>query len=228
MNQSLMRNSSRQYGRSANTLLAAIAALAIGIGFYSYQNTQTNSVSADTLQKATSLHSNPRTLPIFSLTNHLNKSFSNQDLVGSWSMVFFGFTNCPDVCPLTLSILDQVTSELKNVDTKPLSIPRSIFISVDPKRDPPEKLKQYVEHFNDDMIGLTGSKEQIDSLTQSFGAIYAIADNSTDNYLVDHSAHIFVIAPDGKMVALFSTPHDAKIIVDDFKTISALYKNNKS
>ena len=221
-----MRNNSRQHGRSANILLAAIAALAIGIGFYSYQNTQTNSVNADNLQKATSLHNNPRVLPEFSLTNHLNKSFSNQDLVGSWSMVFFGFTNCPDVCPLTLSILDQVTSELRNNDTNSLSVPRSIFISVDPKRDQPEKLKQYVEHFNDDMIGLTGSKEQIDSLTQSFGAIYAIADNSTDNYLVDHSAHIFVIAPNGKMVALFSTPHDAKIIADDFKTISALYINN--
>ena len=228
MNQRLMSNSSRQYGRSANILLLVIAALAIGIGFYSYQNTQTKSVSADNLQKATSLHSNPRTLPSFSLTNHLNKSFSNQDLVGSWSMVFFGFTNCPDVCPLTLSILDQVTSELRNNDTNSLSVPRNIFISVDPKRDQPEKLKEYVEHFNDDMIGLTGSKEQIDSLTQSFGAIYAIADNTTGNYLVDHSAHIFVIAPDGKMVALFSTPHDAKIIANDFRTISALYKNNKS
>ena len=143
-------------------------------------------------------------------------------------MVFFGFTNCPDVCPLTLSILGQVISKLRNNDANSLSVPRSIFISVDPKRDQPEKLKQYVEHFNDDMIGLTGSKEQIDSLTQSFGAIYAIADNSTDNYLVDHSAHIFVIAPDGKMVALFSTPHDAKIIANDFRTISALYKNYKS
>lgn len=228
MIQSLMRNSSRQHGRSANILLAAIAALAIGIGFYSYQNSQTNSVNANNLQKATSLHSNPRSLPEFSLTNQFNKSFSNQDLVGAWSMVFFGFTNCPDVCPLTLSILDQVTSELRSEDANSLSVPRSIFISVDPKRDQPEKLKQYVEHFNKDMIGLTGSKEQIDNLTQSFGAIYAIADNSTDNYLVDHSAHIFVIAPDGKMIALFSTPHDAKIIADDFKTISTLYKNNKS
>ncbi len=136
-------------------------------------------------------------------------------------MIFFGFTNCPDVCPLTLSALDQVANELESFGT----LPRSIFISVDPRRDQPTKLKEYVEHFNHDMIGLTGSKEQIDSLTQSLGAIYAITDDSSDDYLVDHSAHVFVIAPDGKMVALFSAPHNAKVIADDFKIITALYDN---
>ena len=78
------------------------------------------------------------------------------------------------------------------------------------------------------MVGLSGEKEQIDTLTQSVGAIYAIGDDTSENYLVDHSAHIFVAAPDGKMVALFSTPHDAKIIANDFKIISTLYEKNKS
>lgn len=228
MNQSLIRNCSRhqsyQHGRSVNILLAAVAAFAIGIVFYNFQNSQSNSSSADNLQKATSLHSNPRVLPKFSLTDHLDSDFSNQNLVGSWDLIFFGFTNCPDVCPLTLSILDQVTNKLSGFK----NIPRSIFISVDPKRDQPEQLKQYVEHFNHDMVGLTGKKEQIDNLTQSIGAIYAIGKDTSENYLVDHSAHIFVIAPDGKMVALFSTPHDAEIIADDFKIISTLYEKNKS
>lgn len=222
MNQILMCKSSQQYGRSLNILLAAIAAFAIGILFYNYQNSQ--SISADNLQKATSLQSSPRELPNFTLTNHLNTPFNNQDLIGSWSMIFFGFTNCPDVCPLTLNILDQVANELEDFS----SSPRSIFISVDPKRDQPENLEKYVEHFNHDMVGLTGDKEQIDRLTQSVGAVYAIGDSSKDNYLVDHSAHIFVTAPDGKMVALFSTPHDAKVIANDFKIISALYEKNKS
>ena len=222
MNQNLLDYSSHQYGRSLNIFLAAVAAIAFGLLFYNYQNS--HSISADNLQKATSLQSNPRELPSFSLTNHLSSPFSNQDLIGSWSMIFFGFTNCPDVCPLTLSTLDQVTNELEGFGTTP----RNIFISVDPQRDQPEKLKKYVEHFNRDMIGLMGDKKQIDNLTQSIGAIYAIVDSTTDNYLVDHSAHIFVTAPDGKMVALFSTPHDAKIIANDFKIISALYEKNKS
>ncbi len=222
MNQNMTFNGSHQYGRSLNILLAAVAAFAIGILFYSYQDSQ--SITAESLQKATSLQSNPRELPSFSLTNHLNKSFNNQDLIGSWNMIFFGFTNCPDVCPLTLNTLDQVASELEGFGT----IPRSIFISVDPKRDQPDNLKNYVEHFDQDMIGLMGSKEQIDNLTQSVGAIYAIGDESEENYLVDHSAHIFVTAPNGKMVALFSTPHDAKIIANDFKIISELYEKNKS
>lgn len=224
MNQVLMRKHLFQHGSSLNILLAAIAAFSIGILFYSYQNAQLNSISADNLHKATSLHNNPRPLPKFSLTNHLNSDFSNQDLIGSWNMIFFGFTNCPDICPLTLSVLKQVTSELEDFN----HVPRSIFISVDPKRDQPEKLKEYVEHFSREMVGLTGSKEELDTLTQSLGAIYAIADNSSENYLVDHSAHIFVTAPDGNMVALFSTPHDAKVIADDFKVISALYEKNKS
>ena len=225
MNRSLIRNCSRhhscQHGRSLNFLLAAVASFAIGITFYSYQNSQSDASLADNIQKATSLHSSPRELPAFSLVSHQNSEFNNQDLIGSWSMIFFGFTHCPDVCPLTLSTLDQVANELTNFK----NIPRSIFISVDPKRDRPEKLKQYVEHFNHDMVGLTGEKQQIDNLTQSIGAIYAIADNTSENYLVDHSAHIFVTAPNGKMVALFSTPHDAKIIANDFKLISKLYDN---
>ena len=224
MNTSLMHKPPYQHGRSLNTLLIVIAAFAIGVAVYAYRGMHDSEVSVNALQKATSLQANPRELPAFSLTNHLNAPFSNKDLKGTWNLIFFGFTNCPDVCPLTLSILDQVTNELENFDT----LPRSIFISVDPKRDQPAKLKEYVEHFNQDMIGLTGSKEQIDRLTQSLGAIYAIANNSSDNYLVDHSAHIFVIAPDGKMVALFSTPHDAKVIADDFKIISALYDNYTS
>lgn len=224
MNQSLMRNRSRQQGRSLNILLAAVAAFAIGVGFYSYKSSQTNSSNPSNLQKATSLHTNPRELPDFSLSNHLNAPFSNKDLVGHWSLIFFGFTNCPDICPITLNVIEQAITKLHNFD----DIPRTLFISVDPKRDQPAKLKEYVEHFNHDVIGLTGSKEQIDKLTQSVGAIYAIADNTNDNYLVDHSAHIFVIAPDGKMLALFSTPHDAKIIADDFITLHALYENNKN
>jgi len=222
MIQSLMRNYSRQSGRSLNIMLAAVAAFAIGVVFYSYQSSKI--ISADDLQKATSLHTNPRSLPEFTLTDQSSKTFSNQDLIGSWNLVFFGFTNCPDVCPITLSILDQVSSKLEDANLTP----RSIFISVDPKRDRPQKLKEYVEHFNHDMIGLTGEKQQIDKLTQSLGAIYAIANDTTGNYLVDHSAHVFVISPNGKMVALFSTPHDANIIASDFKILHALYTDQAS
>lgn len=219
-----MRSRSRQQGRSLNILLAALAAFAIGAGFYSYKSGQTNSSSANNLQKATTLHTSPRVLPEFSLTDHLNNTFSNKDLIGSWSLVFFGFTNCPDICPLTLNVIEQSITKLHNFD----DIPKTIFISVDPKRDQTEKLKGYVEHFNNDVIGLTGDKEQIDTITQSLGAIYAIANNSEENYLVDHSAHIFVIAPNGKMIGLFSTPHDANVIAADFITLHKLYENQKS
>jgi len=220
MNRNKMHICSGQQGRSAHILLAAVAAFAIGIMFYSYKNSQT--IQATDLQKATSLQSNPRELPSFSLKSHLDTPFTKQNLIGHWSLVFFGFTNCPDVCPVTLNVIDQAIKNLNNYAT----IPRGIFISVDPHRDQPEKLKEYVQHFNSEMLGATGTKEEIDKLTQAFGAIYAIAENSSENYLVDHSAHIFVIAPNGKMIALFSMPHDAKVIAHDFKIISALHNKN--
>ncbi len=219
-----MHNRSHQHGRGLNILLAAIAAFAIGLAVYYFQDRLTNEASVDALQKAVSLHSDPRELPEFSLIDQRGVDFKNKDLKGNWNLIFFGFTNCPDVCPLTLNILNQTVVELEKFNTHP----RNIFISVDPKRDQPNKLKEYVEHFSNKMIGLTGDKMQIDTLTRSLGAIYAIANDSTDNYLVDHGAHVFVIAPDGKMVALFSTPHDAKVIADDFKIISTLYKKQTS
>jgi protein SCO1/2 len=205
-------------GGASHIILAAIAAFVIGIGLFSLQN---NKLSLDNLQKATSLISNPRQLPKFSMTNHFGSDFTNEDLENNWSFLFFGFTHCPDICPLTLSTMDQVVDKLDNKISTQL-----IFVSVDPKRDNPERLKEYVSHFNNKMIGLTGSVEQINLLTQHFGAVYSIPNNEEKNYQVDHSAHVFVITPDGKLVALFSTPHDANIIADDFKIISAAYNEN--
>lgn len=209
-----------QNGSTSHFLLLALAAFIVGIGLYGLQNAQRESSSLENLQKAVSLLESPRTLPEFTMTNHLGSKFTNQDLNGSWSFVFFGFTHCPDVCPLTLNTMNQASNLLSEDIQKQV-----VFISVDPNRDQPEKLKDYVTHFNNDTIGLTGNKEQIDQLTKSLGAIYAIPENKSENYLVDHSAHIFVIAPNGKLTALFSTPHDANVIADDFKIINSAYNS---
>ena len=150
---------------------------------YAFQHSKHPSANLEDLQKAVSLHENPRDLPVFSMTNHLGTEFTNQDLNNKWSFIFFGFTHCPDICPITLSILDQTSSKLeKNISSQ------NILISVDPKRDTPEKLKEYVSHFNHEMIGLTGNDEELKNLTQSLGAIYSVVNNEDENYLVDHSA----------------------------------------
>ena len=207
-----------QHGSASHFLILALAAFVVGIGLYSLQNMHRGTSNPDNLQKAVSLLESPRALPKFTMTNHHGLQFTNQDFNGNWSFVFFGFTHCPDVCPLTLSTMNQASSLLSDDIQKQI-----IFISVDPNRDQPEKLKDYVTHFDSKTIGLTGNKEQIDLLTNSLGAIYAVPENKTENYLVDHSAHIFVIAPNGKLAALFSTPHEASVIADDFKIINAAY-----
>ena len=207
-----------QQGRTIRILLFAIAAFTLGIAFYSSQYIFNGSANLDSLQKAVSLLEQPRELPTFKMTNQNGLEFSNKDLKNTWSFIFFGFTNCPDICPITLSVMDQVSGQLdKNISAQ------NIFISVDPERDKPEKIKEYVAHFNNKMVGLTGNEKQINTLTQNLGAIYSIQNSDTENYMVDHSAHIFVIAPNGKLAALFSTPHDVKTITDDFKIISQAY-----
>ena len=212
----------KQHGDTLAILLSAIAAFIIGAAFYSYFHLQRNNSNLEGLQKAVSLLESPRELPAFEMTNHRGTEFNNKDLNNIWSFIFFGFTHCPDVCPLTLSVLDQVSNLLdKNITSQ------TVLISVDPKRDRPEQLKEYVKHFNSDMVGVTGSVKQIDLITKNLGAIYSVQDDGDENYLVDHSAHIFVIAPDGKLTALFSTPHDANIIADDFKIISNAYNKKQ-
>ena len=101
---------------------------------------------------------------------------------------------------------------------------QTVFISVDPKRHLQKQLRDYVQHFNQDMIGLTGGDQELKNLTQALGVIYTARLNNEDkNYSIDHSAHVFLVAPNGNLVALFSAPHKSQTIVKDFKILNAYY-----
>ena len=157
----------------------------------------------------------PKILPPFTVVDHQNNIFTLADLHGKWSFLFFGYTHCPDICPITLAVMDRVHKQLdraQNVQT--------VFISVDPERDTPARLGQYVTFFNPEFVGLGGSVEQIANLTGQIGVPYFL--NKTDaseNYLVDHSASLFLIDPQGRLVAIFSAPHDNGNITDRFNRI---------
>lgn len=162
-----------------------------------------------------------KALPAFVLEDHHGSKFTNETMKGQWSFVFFGFTHCPDICPSTLAILNQV-SEVLNKQTD-VELPKIIFISVDPKRDTKELLADYVSYFNSEFIGVTGELEALQVLTQSLGIAFGIeGDDKSEDYEVFHSARILLIDPEAKFKALFSMPHNIDTIASDYTKISNL------
>ncbi len=147
-----------------------------------------------------------RALSEFELTQHNGETFTNQSLIGKWTLVFVGYTFCPDICPVTLAGINEVYPALsESVKTTPLQV---WFLSVDPKRDTAARLNEYINFFNPEFIGATGSHKQLFPLVRSMGMMYSLSE-STDNpnYLVDHSASIVVINPRANVVGRFKPTH---------------------
>lgn len=158
----------------------------------------------------------------FSTIDQNGKEFTLQNLRGKWSFLFFGYTNCPDICPITLNVFNQI---YKNIGAEHSSDTQMIFISVDPERDTSERLRDYVSYFNEDFIGLGGSIEQVKSLTGQLGIPYFPHEVSDDgDYLVDHSASIFLINPQAEMTAVLSAPHQADDVSARFLQIKAFFE----
>ena len=157
----------------------------------------------------------PKTLGAFSVIDHDNNPFTLADLRGKWSLLFFGFTHCPDICPVTLAVMDKTHSQLDQARDV-----QFVLVTVDPDRDTSERLEQYLSSFNPEFIGLGGSAEQIAGLTGQIGLPY-FRDKTQDeeNYLVDHGASLFMIDPLGRLVGIFSAPHDALDVTDRFNRI---------
>lgn len=126
---------------------------------------------------------------------------------GKLLLVYFGYTYCPDICPTSLSVTGQALARLAPAE---LALVRTIFISVDPERDTPARLKDYTQFFHPSMVGVTGSKAAIDAAARQFGAVYARQEaGSAAGYTVDHSAWTYVVAPDGRLAARI--PHGASV-----------------
>ena len=159
----------------------------------------------------------PRPLPPFALTDQAGAPFDASRVRGHWTLMFFGFTHCPDVCPTTLGMLAQVE---KMVATPPAAIaPQVVLISVDPERDTPVQLASYVKYFSPTFTGVTGSTTAIDDFTRALGIPVARTKLPNGDYTVDHSAAILLFDPDGAMHALFSAPHSAELIAADYRRI---------
>lgn len=158
-----------------------------------------------------------RALADFSLIDNRGRSFASSDLRGHWSLMFFGYTNCPDYCPATLTILAAVEKQLRAAKTP---APQVIFVSVDAKRDTPEHLDQYVPNFAPDFVALTAPDQPaIEALAKKWGVPVALQYAADGSYSVDHSTAIFVIDPAGKLAAVLTGPFSVDALRSDFQRI---------
>ncbi len=171
-----------------------------------------------TLARATLLEP-ARPLPPMAFIDQQGQPFGLEQLRGHWSILFFGFTSCPDVCPMTLALLAQVEKKLADLPAE--QRPHIVLVSVDPKRDTPERLAQYVKSFSPTFTGITG--DAVQEFALKMGVPVAISEQPGGNYTVDHSAAIFVVDPSGALRALSSTPHEVPIIAEDYRSLVAAY-----
>lgn len=167
---------------------------------------------------------NPRVLGQFRTIDQDGKSFGPENLTGKWTFLFFGYTHCPDICPVTLAVLDQVYKKL-DVGNRENNV-QVVFVTVDPERDTPGVIKSYLAYFNKDFTGLTGTEEQIDNLARQIGIAHSRArETAPGEYLVDHTASVFLISPDDKLLGIFSPPHTADDMVSRYHAIYKFIKH---
>lgn len=176
-----------------------------------------------TLAKATLLEPS-RPLPPMTFVDDQGQPFGPDRLRGHWSILFFGFTSCPDICPTTLALLAQVEKQLADLPVE--QRPRIVLVSVDPRRDPPEQLAKYVKSFSPTFTGITAEQDAVHEFALQMGVPVAISPLPGGSYTVDHSAAIFIVDPSGALRALSSTPHNVPLIAEDYRSIVAAFPNS--
>jgi protein SCO1/2 len=178
--------------------------------------------SGTPIDLATGSYLSPRrALPNFSLIDQRGHSFGPEDLRGRWSFLYFGYTNCPDACPTTLTTLAAMEKRLRVGGAA--SLPRVVFVSVDAKRDTPAQLAKYVPYFDPDFLGVTAADQPaIEDLARKLGvAVFLSSPNFDGSYTVDHSGEIFVVDPEGKLAAILNGPFTAAALQSDYQRLVA-------
>lgn len=190
--------------RHAPVAIAILAAVAIGVGVALNERAS----APPALRSGTALPE-PRALADFSLVDQEGLPFSREELRGRWTLLFTGFTNCPDVCPTTIAFMADLRRRLARDDLQ------FLFVSVDPERDTPEVIRRYLAHFDPQLLGVTGPSAEVERLTAGLGLAQVVNPGVGDEYTVDHSTALVLIDPDARLAGYFSAPHAADALAAD-------------
>jgi len=164
----------------------------------------------------------PKILKDFTLQSADGQLFTREDLLGHWTLIYFGYTHCPDACPIAMHQLKVMEKRLrKAVPDEKLSV---VMVTVDPERDTPEIMQQYVRHFNPSFHGLSGDPGQIEAFARKLYVAYGRGEeNPAIGYVMYHTDTITITNPKGQFVAAFSSPHYPRNMVRDFLKILKYY-----
>lgn len=198
--------------QTATLAAAALAALALGV----FTASQLKSPRPARALLGGTLLNEPRAVAPFTLTDQDGTPYTQERLQGHWTLLFAGFTNCPDVCPTTLALMAQLRGRLAAGPDR-LEL---LFLSVDPGRDTPARLKAYTEHFGAGLKAVTGNTQNVDALCASLGLAYVkVPGSSPGQYTVDHSASLVLLDPQGRIAAYFQPPHRLDTLAADLSGI---------
>lgn len=193
-----------------------VAAVAAAAGLWLGQRAL---APAPTSLEAGLAYPQPRALPDFALTRADGSELRADALRGRWSLVFFGFTHCPDVCPTTLASYREIERALEAQD--PVPPYELVFVSLDPERDAGKPLADYAAYFSARILAVTGTREQLDALTRALGILYAKSPTGGSDYTIDHSTQLVLLDPDVRMAAIFRPPLDAARIARDIGKLAS-------
>ncbi|MBT3197520.1 MAG: SCO family protein [Gammaproteobacteria bacterium] len=181
----------------------------------------------------------PRVLQPFQLSHHALGKFGPEQIAGNWTLFFFGYTRCPDVCPTELYTLAEM---MRRIEKSPGSVepPQVTFVSVDPQQDLPGELQRYAGFYHPSFLGVTAEQAEVDRFARNMGAMYervyffqgkeliidpdeGVPEGLENGYLINHSATIFLTNPKGELHAIFSTPHQPDSMVRDLAAIQSAW-----
>ncbi len=202
------------------TVALCLAFVAIVVGMFVYSVTRTPMLTDEELRsRGVFILPTPREIAPFELTSHSGDPFTVQDLQGRWAFIFFGFTNCPDICPTSMSVLAQAQRRLQQEAPEAAGEFQGILVSVDPERDDQETLARYVQAFSPTFVGARGGRAATAALTTQLNVAFAQVPADDGSYTVDHTANIVIVNPRGHYHGFAKMPHQADTIVAAFTTL---------
>lgn len=197
--------------------LLGVVMIALGVVAYQFEFSTQNSV--ESLQHATILE-NPREINAFELEGWDHKPFTKASIAGKWTLLFFGFTSCPSLCPTTMAALGKMYKLLESKHVAPL--PQVVMVTLDPSRDKSENLQAYVRGFNPNFISARSTDEAtVNAMARELGiaSMKIESEKAKQDYSFEHTGTVMLLNPQGQLSAYFTTPHSAAEMAHDYEMI---------
>ncbi len=210
-----------QKGSIKLTVILLIIFVTIIVGGFVYTKVKPRELSPAALRANNAfMFDRMRDIGEFALVDDNNQPFTSAQLRGKWSLLFFGYTYCPDICPTTMVLLNQFYGKLKPELANDTQI---VMVSVDPARDDVKKLHDYVRYFNPQFRGVTGEFLALQQFATALSIPFAKVPGGGDNYQIEHSGSIAIVNPQGHYAGFFKAPHDLEKLLQNYRSIHAQF-----